>query len=502
MGTAGSDGSQGNYAALTKKLTNNIELIKTVFKNDSTLVTRSFESQFEPNLKYCIFYSDGMVNNKILNEDIIKPLLEYRPEKKESDLINALAKQIIFSNSVEITTEMEKIIQGIIYGDTVLFTDGYAEALILNTKGWSIRSTSEPENEKVLKGPREGFTEALLTNLSMIRRRIRTPELKMEYQTFGTRTKTQACICYMEDLVNTDVLEELRKRLESFTIDGVLDVNYINEFIRDAPYSPIKTVGETERPDVVVAKLLEGRVALLLDGTPVALTVPHLFIEHFQSDEDYYINFYFSSIGRILRLIAFFVSTSVPALYVALTTFHQEMLPTSLVISISMARQGVPFPTVVEAVLMLVVFEMLRESGARMPGMMGQALSIVGALVVGQAAVSAKIVSAPMIIIVGITGISGLMVPRIKGASIVTRFALLGLASIFGFYGYMFGFLVLMMHLFSISSFGIPIMSSVYTNGAQDRKDIAIRAPWWKMQKRPKYLSPNTTRVSVKGGSK
>lgn len=502
MGTSDSGGSQGKNAALTKKIAENINLIKTIFHNDNTLVTRNIETPSEPTIKYCILYSDGMVNNKLINEDIIKPLLEYRPEKRESGLMNIIANQVTLSNSVEKTADLEKMIQAIIYGDTVLFADGYAEALILNTKGWSMRSTAEPENEKVLKGPREGFTEALLMNLSMLRRRIRTPELKMEYQTFGTKTKTQACLCYMEGLVNTEVLDELKRRLNTFTIDGTLDVNYIAEFIRDAPYSPIKTVGSTERPDVVVAKLLEGRVALLLDGTPVAITLPYLFIEHFQSDEDYYINFYFSSIGRMLRLAAFFVSTSVPAIYVALTTFHQEMLPTSLVISISQARQGVPFPTVLEMILMLVVFEMLRESGARMPGMMGQALSIVGALVIGQAAVSAKIVSAPMIIVVAITGICGLMVPHIKGASIIIRFVLLGLSSIMGLYGYMFGILALLMHLFSVTSFGIPIMSGIYTNGPQDRKDIMIRAPWWKMQKRPKYLSPNTTRESVKGESK
>ncbi len=502
MGSYKSGGSQGKDAALTKDLAENISLIKSIFKNDNTLVTRNIESASEPTIKYCIIYSDGMVNNKLINEDIIRPLLHYRPEKKEPDLMDIIAKQVTLSNSVDKTTEMEKIIQAIVYGDTILLADGYAEILILNTKGWSMRSTAEPENEKVLKGPREGFTEALLMNLSMLRRRVRTPDLKMEYQTFGTQTKTQACICYIDGLVNTDVLDELKRRLSSFTIDGTLDTNYITEFIRDEPYSPIKTIGSTERPDVVVAKMLEGRVALLLDGTPVALTLPHLFIEHFQSDEDYYINFFFTSIGRILRLIAFFISTSIPAIYVALTTFHQEMLPTSLVMSISLARQGVPFPTVFEAVLMLIVFEMLRESGARMPGMMGQALSIVGALVIGQAAVSAKIVSAPMIIVVAITGICGLMVPHIKGASIVLRFILLGLSSIMGLYGYMFGMLAFLMHLYSATSFGIPIMSGIYTNGPQDRKDIMIRAPWWEMRKRPKYLSPNKTRESVKGDSK
>lgn len=501
METPGSGGAQGAGTPLSKDLADNLNLIKTIFKNDHTLVTRIIETPSDPVIKYCLIFSDGMVNNKLINEDIIKPLLEYCPERKEPDLMNVIAKQVTLSNSVEKTTEMEKIIQGIIYGDSILFADGYSEALILNTKGWTTRSISEPENEKVLKGPREGFTEALLVNLSMLRRKIRTPDLKMEYQTLGTRTKTQACICYLENVVNPDVLEELKRRLNTFSIDGVLDVNYISEFIKDAPYSPIKTVGSTERADIVAAKLLEGRVALFLDGTPVVLTLPHLFIEYFQSDEDYYINYYYGSIGRILRVIAFFFSTSTPAIYIALVTFHQEMLPISLMMSISASRQGVPFPTVLESVLMLLVFEMLRESGSRMPGTMGYALSIVGALVIGQAAVQAKIVSAPMIIVVAVTGISGLMIPRIKGFMIPARFALLALSSILGLYGYMFGMLGVLIHLFSISSFGIPIMNSVYTNGPQDKKDIFTRAPWWDMKTRPKFLSPNKARQSTKGGT-
>lgn len=480
--------------ALTNKLSQNIQLMKSLFKNDETVQYRQLENRFDPSIHCYLVYIDGMVETKLLNEDIIKPLLEYRAKWKEHDLIDVIAKQVTLSDSVEKTSDLDKIIQGVIYGDTALFIDGYAEVLILNTKGWSKRAIAEPDNEKVMRGPREGFNESLMMNLSLVRRKIRTPDLKMEFQVFGTRTKTNACICYLDGVVNKDVLAELKKRLKTFSIDGTLESNYISEFIKDAPYSPLKTIGSTEKPDIVAAKLLEGRVALFLDGTPVVLTAPFLFIENFQSDEDYFLNFWFSSINRILRFIAFFIATSLPAIYVALVTFHQEMLPTPLLMSISLARQGVPFPTVLEAAFMLLVFEMLRESGSRMPGSMGQALSIVGALVIGQAAVQAKLVSAPMIIIVGFTGISGLMVPRIKGTNIMLRFGLLGLASIVGLYGYMFGILAFIVHLFALNSFGIPIMSSAYTNSLQDRKDMIIRAPWWFMKKRPKFLSPNETR--------
>jgi spore germination protein KA len=489
---------QNNKTVLSKTIEENIKIIKSIFENDQTLIVRKVQNPEEPYPEFCVIYVDGMVNNIIVNEDVIKPLIKYKPDRMEKTTIDLIANQVTFSNSVDKTSDIDTIIQGIVYGDTILLIDGYAEALILNTKGWVTRSISEPDGEKVLKGPREGFNESILMNLSLVRRKIRTPDLKMEFKTFGTRTNTKACICYLDSLVDKKVLNELKKRLDSFTIDGTLDSNYLCEFIKDSPCSPIKTIGSTERPDVVAGKLLEGRIALFLDGSPVVLTLPFLFIEYFQSDEDYYLNYFFTSIGRILRIVAFFITTSLPAIYVSLVTFHQEMLPTPLLVSISAARKGVPFPTSLEMILMLVAFEMLRESGARMPGMMGQTLSIVGALVIGQAAVEAKIFSAPIIIIVAFTGITGLMVPRSKSIDIILRFVLIFLSSLLGLYGYMFGILAFLIHVLQIESFGVAIMNSAYADTLQDSKDIFIRAPWWMMKKRPKYLSQNEVRENVR----
>lgn len=478
----------------TKDFNKNIEAIALCLKDNETLIKREFESRCDPTTKYCLLYMDGMVDNRLLNQDVIQPLLKFKVPENASDIIDIVQKQATFSNSVEKTAEKDKILTSILYGDSILVIDGCTEVLVINTKGWIIRSIEEPESERVLKGPREGFTEAIMPNLAMLRRKLKTSHLKIKFKEFGKQTKTKACLCYIDNVVNKNVLDEFEKRLEKINIDGVIDVNYITEIIKDSPYSPVKTAGNTERPDVVAAKLLEGRVALFVDGTPVVMTVPYLFIEHFQSDEDYYVNYFFSSFGRILRYISFFISTSVPAIYLALTAFHQEVLPTPLIMSISMARQSVPFPTFLELLLMLIVFELIRESGARMPGMMGQALSIVGALVIGQAAVEAKLVSAPIIIIVALAGITGMMVPRIKGFSLLLRFGLLFCASLLGLYGYLFGILAVLTHLFSISTFGIPIMTSSYTYTMQDKKDVIIRSPWWYMLKRPKVLTGNLTR--------
>lgn len=485
-----------------KELELNINYIKNIFAGDETIIARYVSSPYNAKMRFCLVYTDGMVNNKLLNDDVICPLLKYRfAENGEEDTIGTIASNATFSNSAEKTADMEEITQGIVYGDTALFADGCQSALMLNTKGWATRGITEPESERVLRGPREGFTESILENLSMLRRKIRTPDLKMEFMTFGRRTKTKTCICYIKSLANDGILNELKQRLKKVDIDGVLDSNYISEIIRDSPYVPIKTVGSTERPDIVAAKLLEGRIAMFVDGSPVVLTVPHLFIEHFQSDEDYYINYYFASIGRLLRIMAFFLSISLPAIYLSLVSFHQEMLPTALLISISSSRQGVPFPSALETLLMLVVFETLREAGARMPGIMGQTLSIVGALVIGQAAVNAKLVSAPIIIVVSLTAICGLMVVRLKGFSIICRFFLILASCVLGLYGYLMGILVILVLLFSMTSFGVPIMPDVYARDFQDYKDIYIRYTWKGMIKRPVFLSKDPVRQST-GGKK
>lgn len=489
-----------NQPVFSTDLNANIGVIKSIFKGDESLIERYFENQTDNTIKCCAFYIDSMINNKLFNEDIVRPILEYRFRRLAgTGFIDIVAKQITLSDSVEKTNDFDRIIQAVVYGDSVLLVSGCDEALILNTKGWTTRSVEEPEEEKVLRGPREGFTESIMVNLSMVRRKLRTPEFKVKFRTFGVRSHTRGCICYIDGVADQSVLAELEKRLDQISIDATLDVNYISELISDGPYSPIKTIGSTERPDIVAAKLLEGRIALFLDGTPVVLTLPHLFIEHFQSNDDYYLNYFFGSINRLIRILGFFISTSTPAIYVALTTFHQEMLPTSLLMSIAIARQGVPLPTVLEAIAMLIVFEILRETGVRMPNSIGQALSIVGALVIGQAAVDAKLVSAPMIIVVAITGITRLMIPRIKGGIIVARFILLILASILGLYGYVFGVMGMLIYLLNLRSFGVPIIGGDKSGGIQGRKDKFLRAPWWFMVRRPEYISPNRKRKNSDG---
>ena len=334
-------------------------------------------------------------------------------------------------------------------------------------------------------------------NLTLLRRRIINPKLKFKFMKIGKQTKTQICVCYIDGIAQEPILEELMKRLNNIDIDGILDSGYIEEMIKDAPYSPFRTIINTERPDVVAGKLLEGRFAVMCDGSPIVLTLPSIFVEVFQSNEDYYDNFLYSSFVRMLRWLCFFISTSTSAIYVALVTFHQELIPTPLLISIYSARKGTPFPSIVEAMAMMIIFEILKEAGLRMPKQVGGAISIVGALVLGDAAVSARLVSAPIVIITAITGIASIMLPQVLGL-VEIRIIFLLLSSFLGLYGYIFGVMGLVLHMMSIRSFGIPYMLNVPSFSTQDIKDTAMRAPWWNMYLRPKMFTKNKKRMKKK----
>ena len=480
---------------LVNSLDENAKIIKNIFTNDKTIVYRELSVGKPTGTKCMLIFINGMANTQIINENIIKPiLLSDISHINNSEIMNVLMQKVLLTGDNKKSSSVDDIINGIIYGKTILLIDGFAEVLIIDTIGWETRNISEPQAETIVRGPREGFTESLNLNLTLIRRRLINPNLKFSFMKMGKQTKTQICVCYIEGIAKETIHQELMKRLNDIDIDGILDSGYIEEIIKDAPYSPFRTIINTERPDVVVAKLLEGRFAIICDGSPIVLTLPTLFVEVFQSNEDYYDNFLYSSFVRMLRWLCFFISTSTSAIYVALVTFHQELIPTPLLISIYSARKGTPFPSIVEAMAMMIIFEILKEAGLRMPKQVGGAISIVGALVLGDAAVSARLVSAPIVIITAITGIASIMLPQVLGL-VEIRIIFLLLSSFLGLYGYIFGVMGLVLHMMSIRSFGIPYMLNVPSFSAQDIKDTAMRAPWWAMYLRPKMLAKNNKRM-------
>ncbi|MCX7841685.1 MAG: spore germination protein [Clostridia bacterium] len=478
-------------SGLTKSLDENVKLFQEVLKDDETLVIRRLNNKYLKSARFALIYFEGMIKPDIINENIIRPLIQQnlKEEILENNLVEELRQKIIAASDVFETRDIYQVCGALAYGDTVLIVDGFDSVLVINSKGWHTRGIEEPLSEKIVRGPREGFNESIMMNLSLIRRKIKNPGLKIQFREIGVQTRTKVCICYLEGTACEKIVEELRHRLDKIDIDGILDSGYIQELIRDEPFSPFDTIGITERPDIAAAKLLEGRIALLVDGSPFALTLPFLFIEYFQTNEDYYNNYFFGSVNRLLRVAAGLLSIAVPAIYVALVTFHQEMIPTPLLLSISAARQGVPFPTIVEALLMLTVFELLREAGTRIPTTVGQAVSIVGALVLGQAAVDARFVSAPIVIIAAFTGITALLSIKSQGAAIFFRLVFLFLGSMIGVFGIIFSFLGLIIHLMSLRSFGVPYMLNISSLKGQDVKDTAIRAPWWHMRLRPPLIA-------------
>ena len=489
---------------ISDSIEKNIEIINELFKDVDILITRYVTNNYDNSMRYCLVYCDGVVNSSVINESIIKPLMLFDAANITGNTIDNITQNIVMINETEKTVQFKQIIEAVTYGDTVLFAEGCSQALILNSKGFFTRAIAEPENEKSLTGPSEGFNESLIQNLSLIRRRIRTNDLKMKYKTFGRRTNTKACICYIDGLVKKEILEELNSRLDAIDIDAVLDTNYFTELIRDSNYSPFRTTGYTEKPDVVVGKLLEGRIAIFLDGTPTVLTIPYLFIENFQSSEDYYLNYYYVSFARFLRFLGFFLTIITPGLYISVEAFHHEMLPTPLLINIAAERSGVPLPAALEASILLLVFDILRETGVRMPTNIGQALSIVGALVIGQAAVEAKLVAAPMIIVVALTGITGLLVPKLNAPIIYSRIFLLILSSAFGFFGFTVGVSIIAIHILNLKSFNVPQVNATgYIYIKFDYiKDIFIRAPIGSMKKRPAMLAADDVRNATNNGGK
>jgi spore germination protein KA len=491
----------GSNVQLTRDLDENVRRLQKEFEGDETLRTRFVENQRNPGVRCCLLYTDSMVDNQLVNDHIIRPIHLFDLKLATPCILDVLMDKVVQVNEMEKSSDWSEMLEAIAYGDTVLLAQGCAEALVLNTKGWPSRGISEPEGEKVLNGPREGFNEALLPNLAMLRRRVKTNKLKMKFKTFGARTLTRACVCYIDGIAKPDVVDELEKRLRKFNLDGALDVNYLAEYIKDAPLSLFPTLGTTERPDVVAAKLLEGRVALFLDGTPEVLTVPFLLAESFQSNEDYYVNYYYASFFRLLRIMGFLISICAPAAYIAAVALQHELLPTPLILSISVARQGVPFPTILEILLMLLMFDILKETGVRVSSNIGQALSIVGALVVGQAAVEAKIVSAPVIIVVAVAGITGLIVPKLSVAVMALRTLYLLLASALGLFGLMMGLIGLLIYLVDLRSFGMRVFLDP-SFSMQAHKDTVMRAPWWTMRMRPPGMARDERRAGPEGKPK
>lgn len=476
----------------------NAETLKQLFQDVDTFILRPVRNRYRPERRYVLAYCAGMIDQQFIGDNIIRPLINAKSERPDEDFLSTVIRQELYAHNPKETDRLREVVESVTYGDAVLLLPETGKALILSSQGFPLRGISEPEGEKILSGPKEGFCESLLPNLSFIHRRLRTSDVKMRFHTFGERSRTRACVCYIDSLVNRELLGELERRLDTICVDGVLDSFYLAEMIEDHRLSPFDSIGTTERPDIVAAKLLEGRIAVFVDGTPVVLTLPYLFVENFQSNEDYYLNFYYTSFARVLRILGFCIAALTPGFYIALTAFHHEILPTPLLISIMREKQIVPFPMGMELFIMLMIFDILRETGIRMPTGIGQAMSIVGALVLGEAAVAAKIASSQVIIVVALSGITSLLVPKLGSPVLIARYFILGLSMAMGFPGFVLGIALSLTHVFSLQSFGVPQVTLSGRFQPQALKDIAIRTPIWTMRERGPVASDRRRQTRVR----
>ncbi|RXZ80748.1 spore germination protein [Paenibacillaceae bacterium] len=470
----------------------NIEYIQAILGNSSDLIIKQLHCLRE--WPAALIYIDGLVDTNLLHVSILHSLIQH-PDKldqrrdfsDQAERLNYLQSDILEAADVGVIVNMEQLLLDLLSGNIILLLEDCTQGLRIAAFGWEDRNVGEPQSQSVVRGPMEGFNENLRTNTALIRRRIKDASLWVENIQIGAISKTSVSVIYVKDVVKDEIIEEVMERLSRIDIDGILEGGYIEELIQDQTLTLFPTVFNSERPDTVAAALLEGRVAIIVDGSPFVLLVPALFVHFFQSPEDYYQRADISSLIRLIRYLAFFIAMLAPAFYIAISTFHQEMLPTNLLISLAAQREGVPFPAFIEALLMELTYEILREAGVRIPKTVGQAVSIVGTLVIGQAAVEAGVVSAAMVIIVSITAISSYVIPE-NGLSIavrIIRFGLMAMAAAFGFFGVLLGLLIMVTHLTSLRSFGISYMSPFGPLVPKDLKDTLIRVPWSNMLTRP-----------------
>ncbi|NLT39959.1 MAG: spore germination protein [Clostridiales bacterium] len=447
-------------------------------------------------LRITVVFVDGTVDTDLADNVVLKPLAisdVFHEARSEQDVIDLIMSGRIYHYKHRKRKKLCDCIDDILSGCIALIFDETQQAVTFEMKGYEKRAVTEPTNENVLKGSKESFVESFSVNTALVRRRLQTKDLRVVRMDIGERAKTAIGIIYLDGVANRNTLSEIRQRLGGIKMDGIISSGQIEAFLIDKPKSFFPQILFTERADKFCASILEGRIGIIIEGIPQAYITPVDINSFLQAPEDYALTFTASSVFRLLRYICAFVALVTPAVYVSILTFHQEMLPSKLVNSIVASKQGVPFPSFIEVMLMLLAFEVLLEAGLRLPRAIGQTVSIVGAVVVGQAAISAKILSPSVVITIAAAGISGFVVPSqdLSNAIRFCRVFLVLCSIVAGLYGVVAGLIAILYHLCSIELFGTPYMSPfVASEGKEMFNDTMIRRYWRKLKKRPGNIDP------------
>ncbi|MFD2629595.1 spore germination protein [Oceanobacillus kapialis] len=479
-------------------LEKNLQDLQVMLGNPGDLVIRRL--MLGANVGAAVVFINGLSNTEDIHNDLLKNLQRNREKESDSrtpeEMLNQLQLDLISISSIEKTNSLDALTLKLLSGKSIVYVDGVAEALMLGTEKWESRSIEEPVSESVIRGPREGFIENLQTNMVLIRRHIRDPNLRFETSEVGRRSKKKLVVCYMEGIVNPDIVKEVNRRLSSIDMDSAMESGYIEQWIEDSYLSPFPQMDNTERPDKVASSVLQGKVGILLDGSPFALIAPITIDNSFKSPEDYYDRWLIGTFLRIIRYIGAFITMFLPALYIALVSFHQGMIPSQLAFSIAATREGVPFPAFVEAIIMGFTMELLREAGARLPKTIGQTIGIVGGLVIGEAAVSAGIVSPIMVIVVALTAVASFTIPLYSVAISfrLLRFGFMLAAAVLGLYGIVLVYIMINIHIVNLKSMGIPYSTPFAPTFIKDWRDMVLRAPIPMLNKRPESLKSKDKR--------
>lgn len=448
-------------------------------------------------LSAVMFFLDGMSDKELMDRNIIEPLKKL--QTLEKPYLESLNRVIFIADPIIVPDNLEDTAIRIADGDIALLIDGADTPYVLSMRDYKTRAITEPPVATVIRGPREGFVEDMKTNMTLLRRRLRSPKLIFEYLKVGQYTETNIAVAYLDGVAEENVVEQVLKRIREIDIDGIVDSSYIARFIEDNKYSIFNQTGTSEKPDIVAGKMLEGRVAIIVDGSPTILTVPFVMFEHFQSSEDYYVKSFRATLTRLIRVLAMVIAVMLPAAYVALQEFQYQMFPLKLLIAIMNSIYGVPLTPTLEMLTLLLIFEILNETSIRMPRYVGTALSIVGAIVLGEAAVNAGLLSIPSVLVTAISTIGLYSVPEEVDAGSILRLLFVVIAGVAGLFGLLLAVVVLFAYLCGLKSYGTSYLAPFAPMVVSDFQDGVFKANLIDMKKRP-YTIPTHNRTRLKNG--
>ncbi len=469
-----------------------LEEIKKILHNSSDLKSRDVQF-FGTSIS--IIYIASIVDNDLLNESIINPLLQFEGES-EAKVIDLLKDKVLSNQEVEEITDIQTAVDKLLIGNALILIDNESIMLGCDIEKITVRAVMEPPTNVVIKGPREGFNESLKFNLALIRRRVKSSDLVVKNLCIGEITKTQVSVVYIDSVVDKKVVKEVIRRLENVKIDGVVDTHYLVSFLQKNPKSLFKQIGDTEKPDILVGKMLEGRVGILVDGSPIALTVPFILVEDLQNADDYYSQPIRVAFVRILRLVGVILAVLLPGVYVALEKYHYKIIPTEFLVTIMNTTQGIPFSPFIELLFVILLFEILYEANLRMPQYFGMAMSIVGALILGETAVNAGLVSPPAVMIVALSGITFYIVPSQAAQFSILRLLGLVIGAAVGLYGILIFCVFLISYLSSFDSYNSAYLAPTAPFIFEDQKDLFKREIIKEMYTRPRSISNNKANIN------